>query len=285
MKRIRVITDSASDILPEENPQITVLPMRISFGEETYLDGVTIGHRQFYEKLIESDVLPTTSMIAPAAFEDAFRQATGAGEEVLVVTLSSKLSGTCQSAELAAQSFGDAVRVVDSRSATIGERILIEYALRLAESGQTLGEIAAELERVRERLRLVALLDTLEYLKKGGRISKTVAFVGGMLAIKPVVAIRDGAVELLGKARGSRNGSNFLVKEIERAGGVDFGRPFSLGYAGLDDRMLQKYIQDSVSLWADYTDALPVHTVGATIGTHVGPNAIAVAFFAQGAEG
>lgn len=283
--KIRIITDSASDILPPHRPELTVLPMCVSFGGEQYLDGVELSHRQFYEKLIEGEALPTTSQIAPGQFEDAFRAAVDAGETVVAVVLSAKLSGTWQSASIAAESFPGRVFVVDSENATIGERILVERALELVDQGLEAADIAARLEEEKKDICLVALLDTLEYLKRGGRISPAIAMVGGILSIKPVVAVQEGEVVMLGKARGSKNGSNLLVQEIEKTGGVDFARPHLLGYAGLNDMLLQKYIEDSSELWAGHTDSLPIATVGGTIGTHVGPGAIAVAFFRRkGAE-
>ncbi|MEY8401860.1 DegV family protein [Oscillospiraceae bacterium 44-34] len=276
--KIRIITDSASDLLAPHRPDITVLPMTITFGEEQFLDGVDLTHRQFYEKLIEGEALPTTSQIAPAQFEKAFQAAVDAGETVVAVVLSSKLSGTYQSACIAAEEFPGKVFVVDSANATIGERILVERAVQLMDQGLEAAAIAAQLEEEKQDIRLVALLDTLEYLKRGGRVSASVALVGGLLAIKPVVAVRDGEVVVLGKARGSKNGNNLLVQEIQKTG-VDFSRPYKLGYAGLDDVLLQKYIADSATLWEGHVDQLPTGTVGGTIGTHVGPGAIAVAFF------
>lgn len=276
--KIRIITDSASDLLAPHRPEITVLPMTITFGEEQFRDGVDLTHQQFYEKLIEGEELPTTSQIAPAQFEEAFRAAVEAGESVVAVVLSSKLSGTYQSACIAAEEFPGKVFVVDSANATIGERILVERGLELMDQGLDAAAIAARLDEEKTDIRLVALLDTLEYLKRGGRVSASVALVGGLLAIKPVVAVQDGEVVVLGKARGSKNGNNLLVQEIQKTG-VDFSRPYKLGYAGLNDGLLQKYIADSAALWEGHTDALPTGTVGGTIGTHVGPGAIAVAFF------
>ena len=132
----------------------------------------------------------------------------------------------------------------------------------------------------KKNIRIVAMLDTLEYLKKGGRISKTVAFAGGMLNIKPVVSINDGQIQILGKARGSRQGNNLLVQEITKAGGVDFDKPVLLGYTGLSDLLLKKYVSDSASLWQEHVNDLPVAAIGSVVGTHAGPGAVAVAFFA-----
>ena len=280
MEKIRIVTDSASDILKPFPENLTVLPMTIRFGDAEFRDGVDLNHRQFYEKLLEEDVFPTTSLISPAAFAEVYREAAEQGETVIVISLSSKLSGTCQSAVVAAEDAPGAVYVVDSKNVTAGERLLVEYALRMVSEGISARQIVRTLEFARERIHILGLLDTLEYLKKGGRISKTVAFVGEVMAIKPVVTVADGEVAILGKARGSRNGSNFLIREIEKCGGVNFDLPYCLGYTGLSDAILQKYIADSEQLWRGHD--LPTHTVGATIGTHVGPNAIVVAFFDVG---
>ena len=279
MEKIRIITDSGSDLRDCTRPDVTVLPMTISFGQDSYRDGVDLQPSEFYEKLIESDKLPTTSLISPAVFEEAFRAAAEADEKVLVITLSSKLSGTYQSAVIAAADYADRVWVVDSCNVTLGEQILVRYAMELVDRGMTPVDIAQALEAAKGKIHIVGLLDTLEYLRKGGRIPKAAAMLGDMLAIKPVVTVSGGEVVLLGKARGSRNGNNYLIKEIEKANGIDFSMPFGLGYTGMNDATLQKYIQDSKAIWASFTDALPICPVGATIGTHVGPNAIVVAFF------
>ena len=277
--KIRIITDSASDMDASAREGMSILPMAITFGEEEFQDGVNLSHREFYERLVESDELPRTSQVTPYAFEEAFRQAAEAGEQVVAVTMSSKLSGTLESAVTAARGFEGSVYVVDSENVTVGERALVEYALRLRESGMEAREIAEELERSKKRIRLVALLDTLEYLKKGGRISKAAAFAGGLLSIKPVVAVEGGEVVVLGKARGSKQGNNLLCEEIKKAGGIDFSMPHFLGYTGLSDALLQKYIHDNEALWKDGIKELRITTVGGAIGTHVGPGAIAVAFF------
>lgn len=279
---IRIITDSASDIADNGREDLVVLPINITFGQEEYQDGVTLTHRMFYEKLIECDELPSTSQVPPFAFEEVFGKVRERGERAIVITMSSKLSGTWQSANIAAEGYGDMVYVVDSENASIGERALVEYALRLKDQGLGFEEIVGKLEADKGRIRLIALLDTLEYLKKGGRISKTAALAGSLLNIKPVIAVQGGEVVILGKARGSRQGNNLLAEQIRQTGGVDFGKPFVLGYTGLEDTMLQKYIKDNEALWKGSVDALETASVGGTIGTHVGPGAIGVAFFSAG---
>lgn len=278
---IRFITDSASDMTNSTREDVTFLPMTITFGDESYEDGVNLTHEEFYDKLVEGDTMPTTSQIPPAIFEEAFQKVKDAGDVAVVVIMSSKLSGTYQSACIAAEDFEGTIYVVDSENVTLGERCLVEYGLQLKDQGMEVQEIVDTLNREKKHIRLVALLDTLEYLKRGGRISRTVAFAGGLLSIKPVVGVRDGEVQILGKARGSKQGNNLLEQEITKGGGVDFDRPYFLGYTGLSDALLQKYIRDSSSLWCDHADHLESYSVGGTIGTHAGPGAVAVAFFAQ----
>jgi DegV family protein with EDD domain len=278
---IQIIIDSASDILPQEAEKLGLihLPLTVHFGEQEYADSVDLSHREFYEKLIESDTLPTTSQVSPAVFQDAYERVVEAGDTAVVITLSSKLSGTCQSAVIAAQEYEGKVFVVDSENVTIGERLLILRAVALRDAGLSAADIAHQLDEEKKNIRLMALLDTLEYLKKGGRVSSAVAFAGGLLAIKPVVAVEDGQVAMAGKARGSKQGNNLLRQLIAKCGGIDFNRPFALAYSGLSDELLKKYIADSADLWEGNTRDLPISSVGCTIGTHVGPGAVAVAFF------
>ena len=276
--RVRIIIDSTTDLAPELRGQVEVVPLTVSFGTEEYIDGVTITHEEFYSKLIESDVLPTTSQATPAAFAEVFEEVAAAGDSAVVITVASQLSGTCQSARIAAEDY-DNIYVVDSGSVTLGAGILAEYALRCARSGMTAAEIAGLLEKKKEDICLIAMLDTLEYLKKGGRISAAVAFAGGLLNIKPVVNVKDGVINMLGKARGSKQGNNLLVQEIEKTGGIDFDMPILLGYSGLSNALLKKYITDSAPLWENGIDTLRYTSIGSVVGTHAGPGAIAAAFF------
>lgn len=278
-KKVNIIVDSTADITEDVKERLTVVPLTLRFGDEEYIEGVTIQKKEFYQKLIESDVLPKTSQAAPADFEDVFEKIVAAGESTVVITLSSKLSGTWQSAMIAAREYEDSVYVVDSRSVAIGAAILAKLALRLVDEGMGAREIAERLEKEREKICLIAMLDTLEYLKKGGRISAAAAFAGGVLSIKPVVCIRDGEIVILGKARGSKQGNNLLVSEIRKTGGIDFAKPILLGYTGLDDTLLQKYIEDSKALWEEGISSLETTMIGSVIGTHAGPGAVAVAFF------
>ena len=276
--KTRIIVDSTADLVPEIKERVHVVPLSVRFGEEEYIDGVTIDYKTFYEKLIESDVLPTTSQANPDAFMNEFEKAKEAGESAVVITLASKLSGTYQSAMIAADEYEN-IYVVDSGNVAMGSSILIELAFKLLDEGMSAKEIAEKLEEEKKKIVIVALLDTLEYLKKGGRISKTVAFAGSVLNIKPVLSVVDGEINMLGKARGSKMGNNLLVQEIDKAGGIDFSKPVLLGYSGLSDALLVKYIEDSKYIWEGNLDEVRYTTVGSVIGTHAGPGAIVVAFF------
>ncbi|MCI8376498.1 MAG: DegV family protein [Lachnospiraceae bacterium] len=280
---VKLVVDSASDIDLEEAKALGVhmIPMSIQFGDQTYADGVDLSRREFFEKLIESSELPTTSQINMFQFEECFSELTADGSQVVVITLSSKLSGTYAGAVSAARSFPGQVFVVDSLNVCIGERILIQKAIRLLKEGIFAQELAERLEKDRERIKLMALLGTLEYLQKGGRISAITAVSGSVLHIKPVISIEEGEVKMIGKAMGSKKGNNLLMQLISKSGGIDFDMPYATAYSGLEDSLLQKYLKDSAFLFEDKLTEIPSYCIGSTIGTHVGPGAIAVAFFAK----
>ena len=246
---IRIITDSASDMSPAEHPALRVLPLSVTFGTDVYMDGVDIDHQRFYEMLVERDELPKTGQVNPYAFSQAIAETREAGDEAVIITVGAKLSGTNQSARTAlAEAPGGDVFVVDSNNVTLGERVLVEYALRLVDEGRSAAQIAAAVEAVRDRVVVIGLLETLEYLVRGGRLSAAAGAVGTLLNVKPVVAAEDGLIVQLGKARGSKNGRNLLNQKVEKAGGVDFSMPLALGYTGLSDAVLKKYIEDT---WKD----------------------------------
>lgn len=282
---VRIICDSACDLTQEQAKElgITILPLKILWGGEEYLDGITMKTKQFFEKLIETDELPTTSQLSPYDYEEVFKEIVEAGDTAVCLTISSKLSGTFQSANIANEDYEDKIIVVDTLNAALGEQIIVKRAVELRDSGKTAREIADIINEEKKNVKVVALIDTLEYLKKGGRISATAAIAGAVLNIKPVVAIVDGVIEVLGKARGSKNGNNKLMELVEKEG-IDFTRPFVLTYAGLNDDLLQKYIQDSSSLYEGKEEELPITPMGSVVGTHVGPGAIGVAFFAKNSD-
>lgn len=282
---IKLIIDSSSDINQQEANKlgITMIPIEIQFGDEIYHDGVDLLPKVFYEKLIESNNLPKTSQINPFRFEKEFMKVIENGDKAIVITLSSKLSGTYRSALQAAskECFGNNIFVVDSLNASLGIRLLIEYALELINKGLDINQIVNLLNEKKTKIKLLAMLDTLKYLKKGGRISPLVALSGEMFSIKPVIAIIDGEVKLVGKARGSKNGKNLLNKLVEESTGIDFSMPYGALYSGFDDYTIKKYIEDSKKIYQDSTDNIPIYSIGCTIGAHIGPGGIGVAFFTK----
>ncbi len=282
---LRIVIDSASDITLERAIALGLdfMPLKTIFGDEEYLDGVNLPHHAFYEKLIESGVFPTTSQITPHEFEKKYREIRDAGDTALVITLSSLLSGTYQSANIALEGYEDCVCLVDSKTVSVGEQNLVMYAVQLRDQGLSAKEIASKLEEKKKKICVLALFDTLEYLKRGGRLSGAAAWAGNLLSIKPVISVEKGEVVILGKARGSKNGNNLLIQQVGAHGGIDFSMPYCLGYTGLEDSMLRKYLMDSSAVWEGRVAAedIPVTSVGSTIGTHAGPGAIAVSFYHQ----
>ena len=274
---VRIITDSTVDLAPAIKAQVTAVPLSVRFGQQEYLDGVTIDAVQFYEMLAQSEELPTTSQPTPAAFEDAFRDAVEAGDDVVCITISSRLSGTYQSATIAADEFPGKVFVVDSRTAAIGAGLLAEYALQLAGEGMSAEQILHILMEKRKQIRLYAIVDTLEYLKKGGRLSSAVAVVGGLLNIKPIICIgQTGEITVPAKARGMKAAFAQLTQLVSQNGGVDPSLPALLGYTGGNRENLDKYQKETAGIWPEGTQST---IVGSAIGVHVGPGAVAVSFF------
>jgi DegV family protein with EDD domain len=171
------------------------------------------------------------------------------------------------------------VFVVDSLSVSLGQRILLQQGLRLRDRGLSAAELAEALDEEKKKIRVMALVDTLEYLKKGGRIGAATALAGSLLSIKPVIALENGSVVMVGKARGSKQGNNLLRQLVEKCGGIDFDRPFCVAYSGLSDSMMNKYIIDSAELFRGHERDVQTATIGSAIGTHAGPGAVAVAFY------
>ena len=278
---IRIISDSTCDLTQEQAKAlgIEVIPMHVRFGEKEYLDGIDLSAAEFYAKLVETDVFPKTSQVTPFEFEQVIAREVECGNEVLVLTVSSKVSGCYQSAVYAACEYGDKVRVIDTESVSMGIQLLIHRAQDLIREGRSLHEIGDVLDIEKKRVRFVALLNTLEYLKKGGRLSSAKATAGKLLGLKPVICQQGGEVAVLGTARGSKSGANVLRKYTED-NNIDLNMPFGLVYSGFSDALLQKYITDSAYLYAgkDPTD-FKISILGACIGTYAGPDAIGAAYF------
>ena len=277
---IRILTDSASDILPAEAEQlgVTVIPLNVTLEDGTVLrDGVDMTPSAYYEILAGCRKLPTTSQPSPELFENFFLEATAAGDEVIGIFLSHALSGTYQCAKLAADMANvDNVLFVDSGHVCLSEALLVRLAVQLRDSGKTAGQIAAILEHAKEHLHLVAAIDDLKYLRKGGRLPAAVAVAGGMLGIKPLITIQDGKVAMAGKARGLPGAYVALFKKVEEMGGINPAFQALAGYTVSPREVtpIQTYLRDNLQ-----QEDLLVRQIGCVIGTHAGPGAFGIAFF------
>lgn len=276
---VRIITDGTSDISAQRGSElnIDVIPMRVFFGQESFLDGVDMTREEFFTRLASSEELPTTSQLNPDDFLELFQKYVDQGDQVVGIFLSSELSGTCQSACIARDMVeGGEIHIVDSRTVTFGLALLVEEAVRMRDSGMSAAGIAAGVEKLAQRTHLLAMVDTLTYLKKGGRISAATAAVGGLLGIKPIVGVDSrGTVEAVGKARSMAACLEWIAQHIKKEP-ADPAYPVAYGHSNSPERI--------PACMEAMRDVLPQNlppvmgSIGAVIGTHVGPGAVGVAY-------
>lgn len=281
---IKIVVDSASDISYEEAEKmgLVFLPLTVTFGDEEYKDTIDISHDEFYDRLENGPILPKTSQVTPFQYEQAFEKIVENGDIAIAITIASSFSGTYSSASIAADRFDDGkVYVVDSFSGSVGERILIEYALELLKTETNPEKIVSELNRVKEKIVVLFLLDTLEYLQKGGRISKMTSIAGALLSVKPILTVENKNLVLAGKARGFKKGNNLLREIAIDKGEFDGDKPFAVCYSGKSRELLDKYLEKYEEIFETKLDFIPVCQIGSSIGTHAGPNAVGLAFFVK----
>ncbi|WP_071441602.1 DegV family protein [Traorella massiliensis] len=275
---IKIITDSTSDISLElaKEMNIEIVPLIVRVDGNEYKDRVELSPEDFYKQLEEKDLTPSTSQPSPQDFLKVYEKAKEAGDEILVITLSSEVSGTYQSAMIAKELLEyNKIQVINSASATFGLRIIIEKALQLRDEGKTLEEIVAFLEDYKQKVHIFALVDTLEYFYKGGRLSKTSATVGTLLKFKPVVGIKDGKLELFANCRGTRKSISKIIELIHETGDIDLQEPVCIGYTG-NSEGLDKFEN---LLKEEFHFENVIHgIVGPVIGSHAGPGGRIIAF-------
>ena len=275
---VKFIIDTGCDLNMQQAAElgVTLIPMTICFGNDVFRAGIDLPHEVFYHKLAETEVLPTTSQPTPYDFETAYQQVKDSGDEAVVLCVSSALSGTFQSAIIAREGFEDCIYVVDTKAVSLAQRILLDYAISLKKHGASAKEISCELERKKADVCAYGAVDTLEYLTKGGRLSKAAGAVGSMLGIRPVLCLADGALMVAGKARGHKGAitmTHNLIAEV----GVDHSMPAAVGYTGNDPQVIEPFLSAANCLWKGYE--VPIHQVGSTVGTHTGPGLFISAFF------
>ena len=275
---IRILVDSTADFSLEELKarNIDMVPLNVNFGEESLQDIVELDVESFYERLIHGDVHPKTSLPSPAAFLEKFEAAQEAGDELICILLSGGLSGTAQSAQIAKELCDyENIYVVDSRQATAGIRALVDLACLLIKEGKSAEEIVAELEQARDRVRLYIMVDTLEYLHKGGRLSGAVNVVGTMLKVKPLLTLKDGVLGMVGKGMGTKDAQRGVLKLVGEQLNADPRLPVYFVYSAKESNCVQLRALAEEKYGISCAES---HSVGAVLGTHVGPGAAAIAY-------
>lgn len=275
---VQLIVDAGSDLNAAQAKELGVLfvPMTVRFGAEEFRSGIDLSNEAFYEKLAEAKELPTTSQPTPYDFECIYQKVVDDGNTAVVLCVSSALSGTYQSACIAASGFDAHIYVVDTRAVSIGQRILLEYAIALRNYGASAREIFTALEEKKADVRVYGAVESLEYLIKGGRLSKAAGAVGSVLGIRPVLYLCDGALAVAGKARGVKAAITMTHNFINEIG-VDFSMPTGFGYTGNDPKAIEPFMESQNSSWLN--KEVPIYNVGSTVGTHTGPGLFLAAFF------
>jgi DegV family protein with EDD domain len=273
---VRIVTDSACD-LPEPvcaELDVAVVPLTIRFGEREFVDRKELSVDAFWRELDASSVLPETAAPSVGAFEETFRRLSDEGADGIVcVNLSAKLSATMQSAQVAAKALDGEIpiEIIDSESASMGIGNLVLHAARRARAGATVDEIVAEVNSRRARQKVFATLDTLEYLRKGGRIGGAQAMLGSVLSIKPVIEVVDGAVEPAGRVRTRSKALRFLVDQVPAGGNIESLSVLHANAPDLDEflSMLRPLVPDA---------EVTVGIIGPVIGVHTGPRVMGIAW-------
>lgn len=277
---IRIITDSTSDITQDEAKmlQIDVIPLTVSFGEENFADGITITNDEFYSRLRNCKELPKTSQANPFDFEGLFADYIENGDEIISIHLSSELSGTYQSACIAASGINNnKITVIDSKNVTGALGLLVRIAVKMRDDGASYEETVKAINDLIPRTRLFVAIDTLEYLKKGGRISSSVAFVGEAISLHPVIALTNGNIDIAGKVIGNKCTLKWFLKQIKQMP-IDEGFPILVGHSDAPEK--------ATALAEKMTEAGVAHIdgtvmLGSVVGTYAGPNAVGVFYIGK----
>ena len=278
---IRFLTDSTADILPQEAAQrdIDVVPLKVLFGETAYRDGIDLDHPTFYQMLSQSKALPTTSQPTPDDFLPYFERARDQGDHLICALLSSQLSGTVQSAQIAREMCGyEHIYIIDSTLAIVALRAILDLGEQLRSQGMSAPDIAAQIEAAKSRMRVFGIVDTLEYLHKGGRMSTSVAVVGSLLRVKPIITLKDGVLGLVGKGVGTKGSLAGMLKQVGDDIHPDPRLPIYYGYSG-DDTLCRQFGPLMEEKFGPHGQE--IRSIGCVIGTHLGPNAAVVAYLEQ----
>lgn len=276
---VRIITDTSADFELQEaqKKNVTIIPMSLTYGEETFVATYEISKEDFYKRLLEKKEVPVTSQPSPELFLKEFNQAKENGDSVVVILISGTLSGTVQSAMLAKQICGySEIYVIDSQNATAGQKLLVSIALHMANEGKSAAEIAAKLEVLRDKVRLYAVVDTLEYLYKGGRLSRAEAGLGTLASIKPVLQVtQEGNVAVVAKCVGRKRARRQLLEMLQ---GMSIDESYPAFYLYSADKENCLRFKEELEKKLPLTNCQELVSIGPTIGTHVGGGAYGLTF-------
>ena len=279
---VRIITDSAADFEPAEleNFKIACIPLSVRLEDREYRENIDLSKDQFYELLASTGAMPQTSQPSPDLLYDQFKAAKLAGDEAVYISISSAISGTYQTALITLEDVEcDDCYVVDSLNATGGERLLVEYAVRLRDEGKTAREIVAALESVRDKVVLFACMDTLEYLYRGGRISQTVYKLGTMAQVKPIIRVsEEGTIEVPAKVMGMRKGMDQMARRLETQK-PDPSHKIYVMYTG--DRTIGETLAQKIAAQGYEIPGDQIVQVGPVIGSHIGPGACGIVYIVE----
>jgi DegV family protein with EDD domain len=275
MEKIKIITDSTADLSKEiyEKYDIDILPLLINFGEESYLDGVEINPDKVFERIEKDDILPTTAQVTPNRFIEAYKKYLNEGYKIISIHMSSVMSGTYQSACIAKEALESKdIAVIDSENVTAALGILVIKAAKLRDKGYDIEQMEEELNNIKEKIKVSIYFDSLEYLVRGGRISKTVGIVGGILRIKLILEIKDGLMYVKDKIRGNKKSIKKIISDLENAN-LDDDVPVIL----IDVNNIE--IKEALR---DYMKSNEVNfvecPVGSTVSIHSGPGCCGLVF-------
>lgn len=273
---IRLIIDSATEYTLKEAKEknYDFVPLILNLEDKSYKDGIELTKEKFYDYLINKGANPTTSQPTPHDYEEVFKSIVENGDKGICITISSEVSGTYQSAMLASEKYKEQIAVIDSKNASIGERILVDCAKELIDEGMEFNQIISKLNDIKEKIRVYGILDTLEYLKRGGRVSSVKSLLGGLLSMKPILSIYDGKIEMIDKSRGIKKGFEKIYKLVDLEN-IKINKIY-FAYSGLDKTNLELFIDNMKGVDKHQVNIVQL---GTTIGTHAGPGGVAVAYY------
>ena len=280
---VKIVTDSSSDLSYEyiDNNNIGIIPLNIIFGERSFVPREELSTQQFYEMLEQSTELPKTAHPSPAVIEEIFKRSVDDGDDVVAIFMSSNMSGIYNTSVMVKSQMGfDNIFISDSRTVTFALGLLVMEAVKMRNAGKTAKEIYEEIEQLKEKVVLLASIGNLKYLQMGGRLSPGTAFIGGMLNFKPIITIKNGLVEVIGKQRGQKRAYESILTLVKNCG-IDENYTRFFAHTHMPSIMLEFIDYFKIAFPKTKTEEFELCNIGSTVGVHVGPGATGIAFVAK----